>query len=152
MRLILTALIALCFACNPSEHHNPMHQDAIHMDPLAGVWEVSNQYYVKDGDTLYRDPDGIAVDHKIYLDGFVIWASEAEADSTECQGFGTYELNNDMLIETYSSMSSALKSHLGAAEHIHFHLQMGKKTQTQGRKTLFRGTDYLLVTEWRKMN
>ena len=59
-------------------------------------------------DTLYADPtDGLL--HKIYFDGYVMWTSDPAADSSEWHAYGTYQLNNNTLVEKLSSMSLPMK-------------------------------------------
>ncbi|WP_405608063.1 hypothetical protein [Polaribacter sp. Asnod1-A03] len=78
-------------------------------DPLEGVWEQTNFFRLKEKDTILKDNSKIQ--HKIYLDGFLIWNSDAAKDSVEWHAYGTYKLKNDTLVETLTSMSLPLKGY-----------------------------------------
>ncbi len=147
---VLLILIPLCLACNQSSENSTKTGVVPGTDPLEGVWELSNQYWVKDGDTLYQEPDLIGYQHKTYLDGYVMWIAYYKPDSSSGQGFGTYQLSNDLLIEKLSSMSTPAGTSL--AEEIHFKVEFDQKSLKQESETIFRNTDYLLITEWKKLN
>ncbi|MCG1036062.1 hypothetical protein [Polaribacter sargassicola] len=78
-------------------------------DKLEGVWEQTNFFRLKEKDTILKDNSKIQ--HKIYLDGFLIWNSDAGKDSVEWHAYGTYNLKKDTLIETLTSMSIPLQGY-----------------------------------------
>ena len=123
-------------------------------DPIEGVWELTNQFKVRDGDTLYLGPDEIPVKHKIYLDGFVIWTDEPTYDSLEWHGYGTYRLTNDTLIEKQVSMSLPMQEELGSQWEVIYQVEFenGYCKQATNRMHRSRGTIYLVVEEWKKLN
>ena len=97
---IFISLLLLFVSCNNKESKK---------DKLKGVWEQTNFFRLKEKDTILKDNSKIQ--HKIYLDGFLIWNSNAGKDSLEWHGYGTYKLKNDTLIETLTSMSLPLKGY-----------------------------------------
>ena len=152
-RLILLFLLFPVFiACNQQSDEGNFNKDNQGFDPIEGVWELTNQYWVKDGDTLYLGPDEIPVKHKIYLDGYVIWTDEPSSDSLEWHGYGTYRLSNDSLIEKLVSMSLPMKAELGSEDEIIYQIEFDKDFCKQATNRLHRGTIYLSVEEWKKLN
>jgi hypothetical protein len=150
--ILLFLLFTLCIACNQRSEKgifNEVNQD---VDPIEGVWELTNQYWVKDGDTLLLGPDEIPVKHKIYLDGYVIWTNEPSFDSLEWHGYGTYSLTNDTLIEKFISMSLLMKEEMGSEDEVIFQIEFDKDYCKQATNSVHRGTIYLSVEEWKKLN
>ncbi len=81
------------------------------IDPLEGVWKLSHFYTVANQkDTLISKTD--KVQHKIYLNGFVIWNTDPAEDNSEWHGFGTYTYKNDTITEVLTSMSKSMQSNL----------------------------------------
>ena len=70
-------------------------------DPLEGVWQMTHYYATWGGDTVYSADTARyeRVQHKIYLDGYVMWNTNPAEDSTEWHGFGTYHQSNDTVFE-----------------------------------------------------
>ncbi|WP_075602919.1 hypothetical protein [Saccharicrinis aurantiacus] len=75
---------------------------------IEGVWELTNFYRIKEADTILNISD--KVQHKIYLDGHVIWNVSSGPDSTEWHGYGTYTFENDTLTEILTSTSIPMRS------------------------------------------
>lgn len=78
------------------------------LDPMEGVWELTHFYHTANGDTLIIDTK--KTQHKIYLDGFVIWNVSPTSKTDEWHGFGTYSFSNDTITEKLTSMSNSMKS------------------------------------------
>jgi len=78
-------------------------------DKLEGVWEQTNYFRLKGNDTILKDAS--KKQHKMYLDGYLIWNSDAGLDGLEWHGYGTYTLKNDTLVETLTSMSIPLRGY-----------------------------------------
>lgn len=152
-RLIFLSLLFLLFiACNQKSNEGIHNEESPEVDPMEGVWKLKDQYWVKDGDTLLLGPDEIPVKHKIYLDGYVIWTTEASYDSLEWHGFGTYTLTNKTLIEKLVSMSIPMKDKMGPEDEIIYKIEFDKTICKQSTNTVRRGTIYLSVEEWLKLN
>lgn len=157
---LLFMLFSLCIACNQKSDEAmemsvsvlPFNENNQDVDPIEGVWKLTNQYWVKDGDTLWLGPVEIPVKHKIYLDGYVIWTNKPSSDSVEWHGYGTYRLSNDKLIEKLVSMSLPMKAELGTEDEVNYQIEIEKDFCKQTTNRLHRGTTYLSVEEWKKLN
>ena len=136
--LLTITLFALSIACT---------QQA---DPLEGVWELTSLYWVQDDDTIYADEVG--VQHKIYLDGFVMWTADPLTDSSEWHGYGTYRLSNDTLIEKLLSMSLPMKLAMGSEDEVMLKIEYDLNFYKQEMEQMFRDTIYLAIEEWKKLN
>lgn len=79
------------------------------IDSIEGVWKQTNYYHVADKDTVVINNNKIQ--HKVYLDGYVMWTSEPTEDLTEWHGFGTYSYENNILKENLVSMSHSLRGY-----------------------------------------
>lgn len=88
---------------------NKKSSAVIDTDKLEGVWEQTNYFRLSGTDTILKDDT--KVQHKIYLDGYFMWNSEAREDMKEWHGYGSYTLKNDTLIETLTSMSIPLRDY-----------------------------------------
>ncbi|CAM4334112.1 hypothetical protein ZORO111903_14210 [Zobellia roscoffensis] len=75
---------------------------------IDGVWKLSHFYNLANGDTLITDTS--KVQHKIYMDGHVIWNTNPAPDGSEWHGYGTYTFKNDTITETLTSMSKSMQS------------------------------------------
>jgi hypothetical protein len=153
MRVILLFLvISLCVACNPKSDGGMINKHNRDADLVEGVWELTDQFWVKDDDTLLLGPDEIPVRHKIYLDGYVIWTGEPSSDSLEWHGYGTYILTHDTLTEKLVSMSLPMKAELGSEDEIIYKIEVNKDFCKQETDCILRGTIYLSVEEWKRLN
>lgn len=76
---------------------------------LEGVWKQTNFFRLANNDTILKNNS--KVQHKIYLDGYLMWTSDAGTDNLEWHGYGTYTVKNDTLVETLTSMSIPLKEY-----------------------------------------
>ncbi len=82
--------------------------EAKNATPIDGVWELSHFYNLGNGDTLITDTS--KVQHKIYMDGHVIWNTNPAPDGSEWHGYGRYTFKNDTITETLTSMSKSMQS------------------------------------------
>jgi len=153
VRLILLFLLfPLFIACNQKSDEGVPNEENPEVDPIEGVWKLTNQYWVKDGDTLLLGPDEIPFKQKIYLDGYVIWTNEASYDSLEWHGFGTYSLSNNRLSEKLVSMSIPMKEKMGSEDEVIYQIEFDNANCKQSTNSVRRGTIYLSVEEWKKLN
>lgn len=145
-------LLPFCIACNMQSDKGTVDTDILIVDPIEGVWELTNSYFVKDGDTLYSDPGQFSGQHKMYCDGYVMWTDNPKADSSEWHGFGTYKLSDDTLIEELWTMSLPVKEKMGSKNEVLYSIEYDASTCKQTTETIHRSTDYLFIKEWKKLN
>jgi hypothetical protein len=148
--LLTITLFSFCIACNQQADEGASNQDARAVDPVEGVWELTSHYWVLDDDTIYADE--VAVQHKIYFDGYVMWTSDPAPDSSEWHGYGTYHLSNDTLIEKLLSMSLPLKLAMGSEDEAMLKIEYDHNFYKQELEQTFRDTVYLSIEEWKKLN
>lgn len=148
--LVAIALFTFCMACTQQSDEGASMNDVRSADPIEGVWQLTSHYWVLDDDTIYADE--IGVQHKIYVDGFVMWTSDPAADSSEWHGYGTYQLSNDTLIEKLSSMSLPMKVAMGSEDEALLKIEYDLNFFKQEYEQVFRDTVYLAVEEWKKLN
>jgi hypothetical protein len=78
---------------------------------IEGTWELVSFYNYLDGvnvsDTLPAT-DGYR-QIKMYYDGKVMWTRYVPNDSVEWFGYGSYEVNEDRLMETLEYMSASMR-------------------------------------------
>jgi len=148
--LLAIALFTFCIACTQQAGEGASDQEVRDADPIEGVWELSNHYWILDDDTIYADEVG--VQHKIYLDGFVMWTADPWTDSSEWHGYGTYRLSNDTLIEKLLSMSLPMKLAMGSEDEVMLKIEYDLNFYKQEMEQMFRDTIYQSIEEWKKLN
>ncbi|WP_438972680.1 hypothetical protein [Polaribacter sp.] len=77
-------------------------------DPLQGVWQLNAFYTLANTDTIVKDYN--KVQHKIYLNGYVLWNTDTDINGIDWSGYGTYTFKNDTITETLTSTSKSMKS------------------------------------------
>ncbi len=105
---LVFSVFLICIACNQKTDTTASNETIELIDPMEGVWEQTNFYRLANGDTIFTSDN--SVQHKIYLDGYVMWTSDPAPDSSEWHGYGTYTYKNDTLTETLISMSIPMRS------------------------------------------
>lgn len=148
--LLTIILCAFCIACNQKTDAGATYLEVRDADPVEGVWELTSHYWVLNDDTIYADEVG--VQHKIYLDGFVMWTSDPAPDSSEWHGYGTYRLSNDTLIEKLLSMSLPMKLAMESEDEVMLKIEYDLNFYKQEYEQTYRDTIYLAVEEWKKLN
>jgi hypothetical protein len=152
-RIILPLIIfPFLLACSQKTDIDVSDNDTQDDDPIRGVWELFNHYWVKDGDTLLLAPDEIEIKHKIYLDGYVIWSEDPMSDSLEWHGYGTYRFQNGTLIENVISTSLPMRSEMGTKNEIIYQIEIDEGFLKQTTERLHRGMMYQSVEEWKKLD
>ncbi|MCP4311649.1 MAG: hypothetical protein GY790_10335 [Bacteroidetes bacterium] len=149
--IFMFALFPICIACNQQSDEGISNKDVPDVDPIEGVWELANHYWVKDGDTLLPEPDEIGVQHKIFLDGYVMWTTDPLSDSSEWHGYGTYRLNNDVLIEKFLSMSLPMKAEMGSESEVIRKIEYDENSYKQETESVLRNTVYQSIEEWKRL-
>ena len=149
--LLSITLFAFCIACNTQSDAATTDTEVRVPDPIEGVLEQSIRYWYLDDDTLYAEPFNGLI-HKIYYDGYVMWTSDPAPDSSEWHGYGTYQLKDDKLIETLSSMSLAMKEFNSAKVEFVLKIELDQNFLKQEMPAPMRDTIYQYVEEWKKLN
>jgi len=150
--LLILILIPFIMGCNQQAEVGVSGSDTDDAEPLRGVWELTDHYWVKDGDTLLVAPDELEVKHKIYLDGYVIWSEDPITDSLEWHGYGTYRLQDHTLTEKVISTSFPMQAEMGASDEIIYQIDFRNGVIKQSTERMHRGTIYLSVEEWKKLD
>ncbi|WBX74737.1 hypothetical protein PG913_06115 [Tenacibaculum pacificus] len=102
--MFITLILVFYFSCESKLNDKKNKK----LDPMEGVWELTEFHHLKNGDTLITDKN--KVQHKIYLNGYVMWNTNPASDSSEWHGYGTYTYKKDTVIEILTSMSKSMKS------------------------------------------
>jgi hypothetical protein len=118
--LVILLLIGICISCKTTSTISKK------MDPIQGVWKLNAFYTLANGDTIVTKTD--KVQHKIYLNGHVIWNTDPEPNGNEWHGYGTYTYENNTITEELTSMSKSMISDVNA--YI-IPIEIGLKTYKQ---------------------
>ena len=94
-----------CIACDQKTDTTASNETIELNDPMEGVWQQIHHYLVANGDTV--SSSNAEGEHKIYFDGYVMFARDPAKDSLENYGFGTYRYENDTVIEKLLAGSGA---------------------------------------------
>ena len=144
MKKIPLLLLVALFGCQPqtTENTSPM-EDSGH-DALTGAWKMTSLVVMhsETGDTLWA---GTRKQYKLYVDGSVMWAYEAEPDSTEWFGYGTYTIDGDTLRETMLTGSQAFRKEMESMGNRFSHalgFSDGMYTQAEQADTIIRREVY----------
>ncbi|CAM1333096.1 hypothetical protein [Tenacibaculum aestuariivivum] len=92
-KIFLLILFVICISCN----YKIKDKKQLTLNLMEGVWRLSEFYHVANGDTIIKDTTKIQ--HKIYLNGYVMWNASPDSNLSEWHGFGTYTYKNDTIIE-----------------------------------------------------
>ena len=71
---LVFSVFLICIACNQKTDTTTSN------DPMEGVWEQTYFYQLMHGDTLVTLDN--LVQHKIFLDGYVMWTRNPAIDSS----------------------------------------------------------------------
>jgi len=146
--ILLLSVVLICIACN--QNKNPRSSNEI-VDPFEGVWELTHNYVLANGDTVYIGDTG-GTQHKVYLDGYFMWTTDPASDSTEWHGFGTYQLRNDTIIEKLLSMSIPMKAAMGSEEEAILTIEYDENTFRQVIESMVNDTVYQQIEVYKKLN
>ena len=149
--ILLFLLFPLCLAYGQKSDKKVPGKSKLDGDMIEGVWKLTNQFWVKDGDTLMSGPDEVPNKYKMYLDGYVLMASIIPYNSKEYHGFGTYTLSDGALVEKLVSVSAQFKEEMGGNE-VTYQIEMDKNYCKQSTNVPHRNTIYLSVEEWKKLD
>ena len=138
---LVFSIFLICIACNQKTDTTAPN------DPMEGVWEQTYFYQLMLGDTLVTLDN--LVQHKIFLDGYVMWTRNPAIDSSEWHGFGTYTYKNDTLTETLTSMSLTMRSD----DNIYSILvDLGENSFKQLSEIEYNDTIYQNIEVYKKLN
>ena len=104
---LVFSLSLICMACNQGSQIAASRKPIEPADPLEGVWELESYYRFANEDTTFIGRNNN--EHKIYLDGHVMWNHDPDPDSSEWHGFGTYTFADGMVTETLTTMSIPMR-------------------------------------------
>ena len=102
--IIVNTLLSILISCDSNKQNIKTEK----YGPLEGVWKLSEFYTLANGDTILKD--FTKVQHKIYLNGHVIWNTDPDKDGVDWSGYGNYSFKNDTITEILTSMSVSMKS------------------------------------------
>lgn len=124
--LILLAGTMLLFLSATEENTNEPSNS------LEGVWELQYQYIWEDNqivDTLLNFDGYRQV--KMYSKGKVMWTRFNPADSNEWFGYGTYEIDGDILKEQLEYASNAMMKIVDTVQVFRFQIEFTKEGYNQ---------------------
>ncbi|MEO9475645.1 MAG: hypothetical protein ABJG41_08920 [Cyclobacteriaceae bacterium] len=98
---------------------------------IEGIWELVDFDFYEDDVIVSSAPlaEGY-VQHKIFIDGHVMWSRQVPNGESEWYGFGSYEIKGDTLIERLEYGSHALKKTFKTDEH-RFLIDLDEKSYRQ---------------------
>ncbi len=99
---------------------------------LQGTWELVNYYNYQDNevvDTVQNQKGYRQV--KIYTKNKVMWSRQVPRDSTEYFGYGSYTINEGMLIETLEYGSESMLQVIDTMRVFSFELQLKPNSYSQ---------------------
>lgn len=141
---LLASVLIICAACSSASDNK---NDNTKSSKIDGVWKLTHFYKLADGDTIMTDTKKIQ--HKIYLDGYVIWNVNATSDASEWHGYGTFTFKNDTITEVLTSMSKSMKSDV--TKYVS-PIILGKNTYKQVLRYENNGINYQHIEVYKKLN
>lgn len=134
--LFLSLAIVLFASCNTQDNGKNQNQD-----PLQGVWKLDAFYTLANADTIVKNYN--KVQHKMYLNGYLIWNADTDENGVDWSGHGTYSFKNDTITETLTSTSKSMKSDVNTyVIPIDFNVNSYKQVNTYYRNdTIFKNIE-----------
>lgn len=134
--LFLSLAIVLFASCNTQDNGKNQNQD-----PLQGVWKLDAFYTLANADTIVKNYN--KVQHKMYLNGYLIWNADTDENGVDWSGYGTYSFKNDTITETLTSTSKSMKSDVNTyVIPIDFNVNSYKQVNTYYRNdTIFKNIE-----------
>jgi hypothetical protein len=141
-------IFLITIACNQQTETTP--SEAI-TPSVEGVWEMTHHFFLnQEGDTVYVYEDNVA-QHKIYKDGYVMWNSDPDADSSEWHGFGTYVLKNDTIIERLLSMSLPMQAMWESGDEAILKVEYDENSFKQSMDQVWQDTVYYNIEVYKRL-
>ena len=144
---LVFSIFLFCIACNQKTDTTTSNETIELIDPMKGVWEQTNFYQLMHGDTLVSIDN--LVQHKVFLDGYVMWTRNPAIDSSEWHGYGTYTYKNDTLTETLTSMSLTMRSDNNIYSIL---VDLGENSFKQLSEIEYNDTIYQNIEVYKKLN
>jgi hypothetical protein len=134
--LFVSLIIVLLASCNTQVNSKNQNQD-----PLQGVWKLDAFYTLANSDTIVKNYN--KVQHKMYLNGHVLWNTDTDINGVDWSGYGTYSFKNDTITETLTSTSKSMKSDVNTyIIPIDFNVNSYKQVNTYYRNdTVFKNIE-----------
>ena len=138
---VLKAIVASLFLVFLASCNSNTKLEKKNEDPLQGVWKLNAFYTLANADTIVKDYS--KVQHKIYLNGHVLWNTDTDANGVDWSGYGTYTFKNDTITETLTSTSKSMKSDVNTyVIPIDFYTDSYKQVNTYYRNdTIFKNIE-----------
>lgn len=132
--LFVSLIIVLLATCNTQVNRK-------NKNPLQGVWKLDAFYTLANSDTIVKNYN--KVQHKMYLNGHVIWNADTDENGVDWSGYGTYSFKNDTITETLTSTSKSMKSDVNTyVIPIDFKINSYKQVNTYYRNdTVFKNVE-----------
>ena len=102
--IIVNIFLCLLISCDIDKKNKKTEK----YGPLEGVWKLSEFYTLANSDTILKN--FTKIQHKIYLNGHVIWNTDPDENGIDWSGYGKYTFKNDTITEILTSMSTSMKS------------------------------------------
>ena len=141
------SFVLIFTACNQSKHIAASEKTIGSDDPLEGVWELISYCRLANEDTTFKSQNN--TEHKIYLDGYVMWNHDPDPDSSEWHGYGTYTFSDSILTETLTSMSIPMRRFYTPTP---MKIVFGKDSFEQVQKSEINGVTYQQIWRYKKLN
>ena len=148
--LIAFLIVLLPFSC--SEVSDSSSETLQSVNPLEGVWNLTNHYVLANEDTIWSMDSVRRVQHKIYLDGYVMWTSDPAEDSSEWHGFGPYRQSGDTIFEKLEVMSYPMKQAMGEFEEAVLLVEYDENNFKQVIENLWNDTIWQQIEVYKKKN
>ena len=134
-------------ACNQQNKAAASRETIEPDDPMEGVWELISYCRLANEDTTFKSEN--STEHKIYLDGYVMWNHEPDPDSSEWHGFGTYTFKDGMVTETLITMSIPMRRFYAPNP---MKIVLGENSFEQVQTSSSNGITYKQVWLFKKLN
>ena len=147
---LVFSVFLICIGCNQKTDTTASNETLELIDPMEGVWEQTNYYFLANGDTIFTSDT--RVQHKIYLDGYIMWTADPAPDSSEWHGYGTYRLKNDTLFERLLSMSMPMKAQMESDDEAILIIEYDENSFKQMIEQEYNDTVYQSFEVYKKLN
>jgi len=152
--LLLFPVFLICISCNRNSDSTTSIETVEQIDPLEGVWQLTNRYVLANKDTIYSSAmeSDYGFQHKIYIDGHVMWTKDPDPDSAEWHGFGTYIESNDTIFEKYLSMSNLMRVAMGSNDEAILKVDYDESNFKQVMESEWNDTIYHQIEVYKKLD
>ena len=142
--ILAFSLTLICFACSLEKQTTTTKEID---DPMEGVWELISYCRLANEDTTFKSNNNN--EHKIYLDGYVMWNHDPDPDSTEWHGYGTYTFADGMVTERLTTMSIPMRRYSAPTP---VKIVFGDNSFEQVQKSERNGITYQQIWRYKKLD